>query len=214
VINASGFGSQSKLADALDGRCWAYDVKEQFTRAIEDCKASIRIRPKYPYVYNNLGTDFAGLGDYQEAIAAFNTAIELKPEFFWSRYNRAKAFASIGEVDMAVRDYGYLLNRDPTNQDIKSRLQQLRSSVGGSNPESRAAPPGPILVDHPNPVEATTLGAKLSIPMREEGGTYVVPVLINGAITLDFIVDSGAADVSIPADVVSTLVRTGTLKRV
>jgi predicted aspartyl protease len=30
-------------------------------------------------------------------------------------------------------------------------------------------------------------------------------------VTLDFIVDSGAADVSIPADVVLTLIRTGTL---
>jgi predicted aspartyl protease len=51
-----------------------------------------------------------------------------------------------------------------------------------------------------------------SVLMRIEGGTYVVPVLINDAITLDFIVDSGAADVSIPADVVMTLMRTKTLK--
>lgn len=51
-----------------------------------------------------------------------------------------------------------------------------------------------------------------SVPMQMEGGTYVVPVLINNAITLDFIVDSGAADVSIPADVVMTLMRTKTLK--
>ena len=41
---------------------------------------------------------------------------------------------------------------------------------------------------------------------------YKVPVLINGSIPLDFIVDSGAADVSIPADVFSTLIRTGTIK--
>ncbi len=39
-----------------------------------------------------------------------------------------------------------------------------------------------------------------------------VPVIINGRITLDFIVDSGAADVSIPADVFLTLVRTGTIE--
>jgi predicted aspartyl protease len=45
-----------------------------------------------------------------------------------------------------------------------------------------------------------------------EGGTYVVPVLINGAITLNFTVDSGAADVSIPADVVMTLMRTETIQ--
>jgi TPR repeat protein len=52
-----------------------------------------------------------------------------------------------------------------------------------------------------------------SVPMREVGGIYVVPVLINDAITLNFIVDSGAADVSIPADVVMTLVRAGTLAK-
>jgi TonB family protein len=54
--------------------------------------------------------------------------------------------------------------------------------------------------------------APMSVPMQIEGGIYVVPVLINDAITLDFVVDSGAADVSIPADVVMTLMRTGTLK--
>ena len=52
----------------------------------------------------------------------------------------------------------------------------------------------------------------LSIPMKREGGTYVVPVLINNAITLDFTVDSGASDVSIPEDVVSTLIRAGTIR--
>jgi clan AA aspartic protease (TIGR02281 family) len=51
-----------------------------------------------------------------------------------------------------------------------------------------------------------------SIAMHNDGGVYAVPVLINGAITLDFVVDSGATDVSIPADVVSTLMRTKTLK--
>src|SRR5262249_14267836 len=50
------------------------------------------------------------------------------------------------------------------------------------------------------------------VPLQRKGGTYVVPVLINKAITLDFVVDGGAADVSIPADVVMTLVRTGTLR--
>jgi clan AA aspartic protease (TIGR02281 family) len=51
-----------------------------------------------------------------------------------------------------------------------------------------------------------------SIRMKKDGGTYVVPVLINNAITLDFVVDSGAADVTIPEDVVMTLRRTGTIR--
>ena len=53
---------------------------------------------------------------------------------------------------------------------------------------------------------------RMSVPMQRKGDLYIVPVLINNAITLDFIVDSGAVDVRIPADVVMTLMRTGTLK--
>ena len=59
------------------------------------------------------------------------------------------------------------------------------------------------------PQQNSTAGS--AIPMKREGGTYVVPVLINNAITLDFTVDSGASDVSIPADVVTTLIRAGTI---
>ncbi len=49
------------------------------------------------------------------------------------------------------------------------------------------------------------------LQMIKEGGVYVVPVRFNDMITLNAIVDSGASDVSVPADVVSTLVRTNTI---
>ena len=51
--------------------------------------------------------------------------------------------------------------------------------------------------------------------MQLEDGIYVVLVLMNDAIALDVVVDSDAtdADASIPADVVMTLMRTGTLRK-
>jgi len=54
-------------------------------------------------------------------------------------------------------------------------------------------------------------GPSYEVALKEEGGTFVVPVQINDTITLDFTVDSGAADVQIPLDVFRTLVRTGTI---
>src|SRR6202040_894745 len=45
----------------------------------------------------------------------------------------------------------------------------------------------------------------------KQGGVLLVPVLINDKLPLDFVIDSGASDVTVPADVVSTLMRTGTL---
>ncbi len=50
-----------------------------------------------------------------------------------------------------------------------------------------------------------------SIPLIREHGTFVVPVVINDKITLNFTLDSGASDVSIPAHVFSTLIRSGTI---
>jgi hypothetical protein len=49
------------------------------------------------------------------------------------------------------------------------------------------------------------------VPLQTEGGVFKVPVTINNTIILVFTLDSGASDVSIPRDVVSTLMRTGTL---
>jgi uncharacterized protein/predicted aspartyl protease len=50
-----------------------------------------------------------------------------------------------------------------------------------------------------------------AVAMERAGETYMVPVRINGAITLPFTVDSGASDVQIPADVALTLARAGTI---
>src|SRR5262245_17162580 len=52
----------------------------------------------------------------------------------------------------------------------------------------------------------------IRVPLKKDGGTFGVPVEINSTLTLDFVVDSGATDVSVPADVFLTLIRTGTIK--
>jgi len=54
-------------------------------------------------------------------------------------------------------------------------------------------------------------GSDNEIPLTNTNGIYTVPVLINGVLPLHFTVDSGAADVSLPADVFLTLLRTGTI---
>jgi predicted aspartyl protease len=61
------------------------------------------------------------------------------------------------------------------------------------------------LIETPNPQQHPTPRVELN------WGLDVVPVRFNDVITLDAIVDSGASDLSIPADIVSTLIRTKTV---
>ena len=96
----------------------------------------------------------------------------------------------------------------------------LQNLLGAAPPPTTARPPIAVAMPSPadtqppiavaTPPHASSTGS--AVLMKKDGGTYVVPVLINNAITLDFTVDSGASDVSIPADVVSTLIRAGTIK--
>lgn len=79
------------------------------------------------------------------------------------------------------------------------------------------APPGPTA--NPSGQQSgvpfrgsTTENHASEVALQRQGGTFVVPVLINNVLTLNFVIDSGAADVSIPADVVMTLIRTGTIR--
>jgi hypothetical protein len=53
--------------------------------------------------------------------------------------------------------------------------------------------------------------ASENIPLGQSGGVYTIPVRINDAITIPFVLDSGAAEVAIPVDVFRTLTRTGTV---
>jgi len=57
-----------------------------------------------------------------------------------------------------------------------------------------------------------SLPVRIALPLQARNGTLVVPVEINGAMTLDFTVDSGAAVVVVPAGVFSTLKHAGTIQ--
>jgi hypothetical protein len=53
--------------------------------------------------------------------------------------------------------------------------------------------------------------AGLEIPLHKQAGVYTLPVRINRVITLNFILDSGASEVCVPANVVLTLLKAGTI---
>ena len=58
---------------------------------------------------------------------------------------------------------------------------------------------------------ASLAAATETIAVNDDGGVCSVPVQINGVLSIDFVIDTGASTVMIPADVALTLKRAGTL---
>jgi tetratricopeptide (TPR) repeat protein len=125
IIDAKGFGSKKSLVDAFDGRCWAFNDLQQYERGLTDCKASIALNPQYFYAHNNLGMSWLGMGNIPNAITAFTKAIELKPDFIYSRLGRAKAYVPSGNKELARNDYQHVLTVDPNNSQAKEGIRGL-----------------------------------------------------------------------------------------
>jgi predicted aspartyl protease len=95
----------------------------------------------------------------------------------------------------------------PTGEEDQAALQRC-PSVGHETGILR--PPTTSASTATLPSIATS-SLKDEIRLQPYGGVFAVPVVINGAVSIPFVLDSGAAEVQLPAEVVLTLIRTGTL---
>ncbi len=54
--------------------------------------------------------------------------------------------------------------------------------------------------------------ASIEIPLQKHSSVYTLPVRVNGVITLTFVLDSGASEVTIPSRVARALLQAGTVR--
>ena len=171
---------------------------------------------------------------YTEAWALFSSSYRSQPSADFGGWVRG--FADTRSIEVSATSAGgsadtttvavELVSVDSTTDgDVSKRFAGTWELVR-EGARWRLAHPNIHLVEASSPAAKGTEPATHLAPMADRsqhgasatevrlvktGGVYTVPVQINGAITLDFIVDSGAAEVNIPADVVMTLIRANTI---
>ncbi len=89
---ASGFTNKVRLAEAHHKLGLAWEDKGQFEKAKAEMLQSLSIRPNIPEVLNNLGIVHVKLGERAEALALFEKAVMLRPNYARARYNLAEAY--------------------------------------------------------------------------------------------------------------------------
>ncbi|PNG25711.1 retropepsin-like aspartic protease family protein [Methylocella silvestris] len=123
------------------------------------------------------------------------------------RLGGSEGFAWIANYDQEGKGTLRFFAADP------SHMKRDATEDSSSGPE-RAGDVMTPLETRPQitlPSEETGQRPAFMVAMESVGGIYQVPIRINDTITLDAIVDSGASDVSVPADVVMTLMRSKTI---
>ncbi len=66
-----------------------------------------------PVAYYNRGDAYRDRGEYSRAIADYDQALNLKPEYVDAYFDRGNAYLQKGEYDHAIADYDQVLKRKP-----------------------------------------------------------------------------------------------------
>lgn len=93
-----------------------------------------------------------------------------------------------------------------------ARLEALgaisRTSTDSVSQESESSPE-----ESPKSYRPVSVSSGDEVDLIHTGGVYEVPVIVNEVLKINFVLDSGAADVSISPDVALTLLKTGTISQ-
>lgn len=84
-----------------------YRLEGDYDQAIEKSTAIIKRYPGISEVapdYNRRGQSYQGKGDFDRAIADFDEAIRLQPNFAEAYFNRCDTLRRIGDIDRALAD--------------------------------------------------------------------------------------------------------------
>jgi clan AA aspartic protease (TIGR02281 family) len=136
----------------------------------------------------------ATTGHLDQAQAMITQVLANHPKSAKAHWVQAEVYTKANKTNLARSEVLEAERLNPGLTEISAKaVRQLKTELGlieGANGNS--------------PLETR-------IPLVKMSGGLIAPVVINNTLKLNFIVDSGASDVSIPADVFSSLVRANTV---
>jgi tetratricopeptide (TPR) repeat protein len=119
------------FTDSWYARGQVYLLKSEFTKAIVDLEKFAQMESKEPVdkVQSSIGMAYAGAGQHERAIAAFDRAIQAKadPEH---HFRKGNALAAMGNMQAAIACYDNALRISPDYSDAVNNKGNAYASMG------------------------------------------------------------------------------------
>jgi tetratricopeptide (TPR) repeat protein len=106
------------------------EVKKGFAEAREYFRTVVAADPNMKEGWNLLGYTSRRLGDYEESLSAYDSALKLQPDYPEAIEYRAELFLLTGRLDQAKQAYASLQKSSPSYAGVL--LQSMRNWAGTS----------------------------------------------------------------------------------
>ena len=117
----------------------AKDAQKKFKKALADAQEAVQLDPKYHEAWNLVGYTSRKLGDYDGALKAYATCLDIKPDYAPAREYLGEAYIELGQIDKAREQLVMLDHQEATDEakTLKSKIDAWSSA----HPDSSAARP-------------------------------------------------------------------------
>ena len=85
------------------------------TQAVKYLSNAIKLQKDNAEIYNNRGTAYYNLGQYQHAIEDYSEAIRIKPDYVLAYFNRGNAYAALRQYQRTIEDYNQVFSLQPNS---------------------------------------------------------------------------------------------------
>ena len=84
---------------------------------------------------------------YKKALEDSETAIRMKPDYLKAYHRRGKALAALEQYEAAIKDFQFLLEKEPNNKEINKELKDARMLLTNQehNKEMAAKDSDPVI---------------------------------------------------------------------
>jgi tetratricopeptide (TPR) repeat protein len=155
------------MAEAYIRRAWLFGEQREFTKALADCDAALRITPDAVEARLCRARCLAQTGELEEARAEFKRVTEIRDDAdYWLR---AYAWARLGDFERALREGQAGQKRWPGNPWVCysfTLIYSLRSQSHGDEPEPAKARQADLDLAFKHLEEAVRKGLRPYAPLR------------------------------------------------
>jgi tetratricopeptide (TPR) repeat protein len=117
-------GLKPDNATTLRNRCFTFIEMREWGYAIDDCRASADLTPNDPQGADTLGYVYLRQGRYDDAIAFFNGALALDPNYGPAYMHRGMAYSSLGDRYRGRDDLLKAQSLMPGNKEVEAQLRR------------------------------------------------------------------------------------------
>jgi tetratricopeptide (TPR) repeat protein len=114
-----------------------------FKDAIKCYSKSLELYRDDPATFSNRALAYLKSKEYARALEDAETAIKMKPDYIKAYHRRGKAYSALNKLELAIRDFQYILEKEPNNKDAMNEIKTARKKLDdklGSVKKSSDAP--------------------------------------------------------------------------